>query len=61
MTTIRAILRDMSQIDMNQTPRIKQAEREAHQRNATRTFRAYHKVDQAIQNRITQACLEFQP
>ncbi|MGV0336207.1 hypothetical protein [uncultured Corynebacterium sp.] len=51
----------MSQIDMNQTPRIKQAEREAHQRNATRTFRAYHKVDQAIQNRITQSCLEFQP
>ena len=60
MTTIRQILTSMSQISMDQTPRIKHAEREAHQRNATRTFRAYHKINRTIQNRITQAYLDCQ-
>ncbi|QRP11181.1 hypothetical protein I6J22_03705 [Corynebacterium kroppenstedtii] len=59
MNTIRMILRSMSQISMDQTSRIKQAESEAHQRNATRTFRAYRKIDRTIQNRITQAYLDL--
>lgn len=54
MTSINKTLRGLSEIHMNQTPRVTQAANQAHRRNQTRATRAYQKVGATITAQINK-------
>lgn len=57
MKIIRATLSDVSNIHMSQNGRVKQAAETAHQKNRTRSSRAYQKVNQSISRQASKRSL----